>query len=156
VVVIGSEETRSPESGKEMVLVSHVRRIVRIPDHTEFLWIPVYYSRSENRYHRALPEFLLPFKHYWVTAITDGANDDQFLDQFSLPSDSSCSRWKKLAYELLRRLSEMKHSDLPNSLPSSLRSFTSSAHFDNVYIEICVHRFTRKELLWLETCSLRL
>lgn len=156
MVVIGSDEIRSPVSGEEMVLVGHVRRIVRIPDHTEFLWVPVYYSRSEKRYHRALPSFLLPFKHYWVTAVTDGANDDQFLDQFSFPSDSSCSRWKKMACELLRRLSELKHSDLPKSLPSSLRAFTSYVHFDQVCVEFCDHRFTIKELFWLGTCFLLL
>lgn len=150
MVVDGSEEIRSPKSGEVMKLVGHARRTVKIPDHTEYLWIPIYYSPSNNRYHRALPDFLLPFKHYWVTAIADEIND-QDPDRYSNPSDSTRSRWKKMAYDLLRRLSEIKLSVLHSSLPESLRKYLSSSEIDPVNVDPSNHRFTRQELIWLGT-----
>ena len=66
-----------------------VRRIVKESDNSFWLLIPVYYSGSEHRYHRVLPDYLVKFKHYTIQTITEAANDDQDLDQYDLPSDSS-------------------------------------------------------------------
>ena len=40
------------------------RRIIRDPDKTYYIWIPVYYSEEAHRYHRVLPDFVIPFKQY--------------------------------------------------------------------------------------------
>ena len=122
------------------------RRIVKEPDHSYWLWIPVYYSESENRYHRVLPNFLVKFKHYTIQTITEAANDDQDLDQYDLPSDSSRKRWKDLAYALLNWKSDLKLSDDSSSLPGALHTTPNSGFADHVKVGITIHRFSTAEL----------
>lgn len=115
-----SEVIISPLNGEELIRVGTAKRIVREPDYTYFLLIPVCYSPSENRYHRVLPDYLLPYKHYTLNTILRAVNDDQDLDLYDLPSDSSRSRWKKLNHSLFKRKSDLKLSDSPPSLSVSL------------------------------------
>ena len=129
-----------------MVWVGTVKRIVRKPDQYYWLWIPIFYSESEKRYHRVLPAFLAAFKHYTVKTITDAVNDDQELDQYDLPSDSSRIRWKDLVPGLLHRLSELKRSADPSSLPVRLQSILSSGLIDLVEVDSTTHRFSTAEL----------
>lgn len=137
-----------PDSNLPMKIVWYVRRVFRIPDKKCFISIPVYYSESENKYHRGLPDSLVPFKHYTVDTITDAVNDDQDLDQYSFPSDSSRSRWKKLAYELLRRISEKKQSDSSDSLPETLRNIINGS-LDSVKITTATYSFSTEVLVGL-------
>ncbi len=123
-----------------MKKVGIVRRILREPDKKYFIWIPVYYSESENRYHRGLPDLLLPYKHYTIKTIIDAVNDDADLDLYDLPSDSSRSRWKKLAYDLLHRRSDLKHSDHSASLLSSLLSVSLCGLIDHVNVDGSIHK----------------
>ena len=69
------------------------RRIVREPDRSYFIWIPVYRSKATGRYHRVLPDFLIPYKHYTTIVVKASEEDDVDLDYYSLPSDSSRARW---------------------------------------------------------------
>ena len=69
------------------------RRIVREPDRHLFIWIPVYRSEATGRYHRVLPDFLIPYKHYTTNVVKASEEDDINLDYYSLPSDSSRIRW---------------------------------------------------------------
>ena len=132
-----------------MKIVGYVKRIFRIPDEICFIRIPVYYSESEDKYHRGLPDFLVPFKHYKVETLTAAVNDDQDLDQYSFPSDSSRSRWKKLAYELLRRISEMKQSGSSDSLPETLRNIPINGSLDSVKISDATYSFSPEVLAGL-------
>lgn len=92
--------------------VGTVRRIVREPDRIHFIWIPVIRCEEDGRYHRVLPDFLLPFKHYTVNTISAAVNDNADLDLYDLPSDSSRIRWKRSLPNLL-----------PNAKSSLFRSF---------------------------------
>ena len=123
-----------------------VRRIVKESDNSFWLLIPVYYSGSEHRYHRVLPDYLVKFKHYTIQTITEAANDDQDLDQYDLPSDSSRKRWKDLAYALLNWKSDLKLSDDSSSLPPTLHIIPCSGINDNVKVGITIHRFSTAEL----------
>jgi len=69
------------------------RRIAREPDRTIFIWIPVYYSEADDRYHRALPDFLEIFKHYTRNVIKAAENNDPDMDLYDHPSDSTRIRW---------------------------------------------------------------
>lgn len=111
-----SEAICHPDTGEVLRRVGKARRIVREPDHTYCLLIPVCYSESEDKYHRVLPDFLVPYKHYSLSAICRAVNDDQDLDLYDFPSDSSRIRWKKLACSLLERKSEPMHSGSSASL----------------------------------------
>jgi hypothetical protein len=137
-----------------MKYVGTAKRIVRKPDLSYWLWIPIYFSESDNTYHRILPDFLVPFKQYIAQTITDAANDNVDLDLYSLPSDSSRIRWKKLLYKLLPRKSEMERSDHSDSLPLKLHNNNINGSADNVSIGFVFHRFSTEEvacLLFLST-----
>ena len=123
-----------------------VRRIVKESDNSFWLLIPVYYSGSEHRYHRVLPDYLVKFKHYTIQTITEAANDDQDLDQYDLPSDSSRKRWKDLAYALLNWKSDLKLSDDSSSLPGALHTTPNSGFADHVKVGFTFHRFSTAEL----------
>ena len=84
------------------------RRIIRDPDKTYYIWIPVYYSEEAHRYHRVLPDFVIPFKQYVSNVIRASVNNDPDLDLYNLPSDSSRIRWNSWI-----------HSLDPTSLPDS-------------------------------------
>ena len=88
-------EVFDPDTGEQMVYAGTARRIVKMPDLVYFLWILVYYSPSSGKYHRLLPDFLAPYKHYTVPTIDASASDDPDIDAYDKPSDSSRSRWKK-------------------------------------------------------------
>ena len=144
-----SEAICHPDTGEVLKRVGTVRRIVREPDHTYFLLIPVCYSESEDKYHRVLPDFLRPYKHYNLSTICRAVNDDQDLDLYDLPSGSSRTRWKKLAYALLERKSELKHTDSPASLSKLLHHNSICATSDSVITEMHNHWFSPEELAGL-------
>lgn len=80
-----------------MKFICYVKRYAKLQDRkTIILLIPVYYSEATNRYHRCLPDFLLPYKHYVTPIILLALNHPVSLDEFSFPSDSSRFRWIKL------------------------------------------------------------
>ena len=137
----------SPVTGEQMIKVGTVRRIVKEPDNSYYLLIPVYYSKSENRYHRVLPDMLLPFMHYTVETIVRSLNNDQDLDLHDLPSDSSRIRWKRQVCDLLYRLSELKHSDSFGSLPEPLLSSLIRGNSRLVCSEITFHVFIPEVLV---------
>jgi len=76
------------------------RRIAREPDRTVHIWIPVYYSEADDRYHRALPDFLEIFKHYTKNVIKASENNDPDLDLYDHPSDSTRVRWHLFLHTL--------------------------------------------------------
>lgn len=69
------------------------RRTVKEPDRKWYIWVPVYFSEAAHRFHRILPDFLLPYKHYTANTIKASEEDHQDLDLYDLPSDSSRERW---------------------------------------------------------------
>lgn len=71
-----------------------------MPGRTITIWIDVYLD-SKNKYHRALPDFLIPYKHYSVQTIESALDDDMDLDQYDNPSDSSRSRWESMLYAVM-------------------------------------------------------
>lgn len=119
-----SEELYSPETNEELIKVGTAKRLVKEPDYTYYLIIPVVYSKSENRYHRVLPDFLIPYKHYTTNTINRASDEDQDLDLYDFPSDSSRLRWIKL----LKKKSDPFHSSsLSNSLHNILFRSTSGS-----------------------------
>jgi hypothetical protein len=92
-LILSSEDVLCPDTGTPMRQCGTARRIVREPDHTFFIWIPVFYSPAADRYHRVLPDFLLPFKHYITNVLYASAHNPEDLDPYDLPSDSSRTRW---------------------------------------------------------------
>lgn len=133
-----------------MTYVHRVRRsFLSGRDHRKkktWIWIPVYYSESEHRYHRVLPDKLVKYKHYCILTITTAVNHDDDLDQYSFPSDSSIKRWRRLASDLLRRKAEVKHSDSPDSLPISLHGHFLSSCSGIVNPGTVIHKFSVVEL----------
>lgn len=111
-----------------------------------WIWIPVYYSPSEHRYHRVLPDCLAKFKHYILNTIAMAVNHDNDLDQYSFPSDSSIRRWRKLACDLLRRKAELKHSVSSVSLPDPLHDHFRSGCADIVDSVTVIYKFSAAEL----------
>ena len=71
------------------------RRIVKEPEKQWFIWVPVYYSEAAHRFHRVLPDFLLPYKHYTANTIKAAHENHQDLDLCDRPSDSSRIRWNQ-------------------------------------------------------------
>ena len=76
-----------------MKLAGTARRIVKAGTDTFYIWIPVYID-SDHKYHRALPNFLLPYKHYKLDTIKMAIRNDPDIDLFDLPCDSTIMRWK--------------------------------------------------------------
>ena len=69
------------------------KRIVREPDRTFFIWIPVCYCESTGKYHRILPDFLIKFVHYTVYVISASLDDDpELIDNIS-PCRKTRKRW---------------------------------------------------------------
>lgn len=148
-MIVDSDSILDPATGKPMKKSGTARRIVKKADNKFILHIPVYYCESEDRYHRILPNFLVKFKHYTVETIAQAINDDQDLDLADLPSDSSRKRWKDLAYELLRRKAELRHSATSDSLSHSPCNNNFHSRIDTVKINTVKHRFTTGELAGL-------
>ena len=92
-MITSSEDVICPDTGTLMKQSGTARRIIREPDKTSYIWIPVYYSEESGRYHRVLPEFVIPFKHYILNVIKASEENDPDLDLSDLPSDSSRIRW---------------------------------------------------------------
>ena len=113
-MTVGSDSELFTEYKK----VGTARRIVKETGAQYYLWVPVVYSESEDRYHRVLPDTLIPFKHYTAETIADAANNDKDLDDYEISSsDSSRLRWKKeIRTLLIRRKAETPSCE---SLPST-------------------------------------
>lgn len=118
-----------------------VRRVMKVPDHKRWIWLPVIRLCNEGSYHRVLPDCLIKFKHYSAKTIARSLNEDADLDLHDLPSDSTRERWKKLAYECLKRKSELKHSDSSGSLSLPLHN---NNHFRDCTDEVEVDAFNQK------------
>lgn len=134
--MIIDEDVLCPVTHQPMVRISTVKRIVKEPDHTYYIWIPVYYSEQTNRYHRVLPDFLLPYKHYTAVTVQTAMTDGVDLDYYSYPSDSTRYRWKRWwRHKILDMIYVLKYlcllikgtvpepADLPFSSIHSLRIF---------------------------------
>ncbi len=90
-----SEPLICPDTGTEMKICGTARRIVREPGHSFTLWILIAYSEAAKRYHRILPDFLVPNKHYTVNTIKASEEGNEDLDLFDCPSDSTRIRWHR-------------------------------------------------------------
>ena len=66
-----------------MKLAGTARRIVKSGTDIFYIWIPVYID-SYHKYHRALPNFLLPYKHYTIETIMKAIHNDPDIDLFDL------------------------------------------------------------------------
>lgn len=76
-------------------------RIVKTPEDTFTIWIEVYRD-SKGKYHRALPDFLLPYKHYSIQTIESMLDDDDNLYGHSnIPSGSTEYRWNRWMHDFL-------------------------------------------------------
>jgi len=123
------------EDGSVLKLYSYVWRIVKEPDRIWKIRIPVYRNVKMNCYHRGLPSFLLPYKHYTVQTIQTAIDHETVLDCFSLPCDSSRLAWRdwyeSIKLHLDKRLNQLEsyvHSFLlclGLKLPSSQDSMSS-------------------------------
>ena len=92
--MIGSGPVLSPKTGRPMKKAGTALRIVREQDgETYYIRIRIYFDEDNHEYHRALPAFLLPFKHYIREIIQASREEDPDLDLYDYPSDSSRLRW---------------------------------------------------------------
>ena len=116
-----SEPVLDPETGLPMRFCGTARRCVKTPKGSYWIWIPVAVS-SNGRHHRVLPDFLVPYKHYSVQTIESALDNDLDLDRYSLPSDSSVSRWNKWLDKLIVQLRSSLGLEIPpDSLLQQLR-----------------------------------
>lgn len=81
-----------PYTGEPMKKCGTCRRIVRTPYGVFYVWIEVYVD-SQGHYHRALPDFLIPYKHFSVQTIEAALDHDQDLDLYDNPCDTTMKRW---------------------------------------------------------------
>lgn len=92
-----------PQWNDSLKKVGTAKRIVREVGKKFILWIPVVFSEKDKKYHRVLPQFLAPFMHYTLITVLNAANDNDDLDQYDGPSDSTISRWKRKIREPYRK-----------------------------------------------------
>ena len=119
--MICRETVSDPETDLPMTLRGTARRRVKTPKGSYWLWIPIAVS-ANGRYHRVLPAFLVPYKHYSVQSIESALDWDQVLDSYPLPSDSSVYRWNRWLDKLIAQLRiSLKLNDPPDSLLQELR-----------------------------------
>lgn len=104
--VISRDEPVCPICGSPLRLRDHKKRIWR-KDGGDTQWVAIGRYRCTNnechRLHNALPDFLLPFKHYdreLVEDVIEGIvyEDDPWRDT-AYPCESTMQRWRKWAAE---------------------------------------------------------
>ena len=114
-----------------MKLAGTARRIVKSEKDTFYIWIPVYID-SNHKYHRALPNFLLPYKHYILETIKMAIRNDPDIDLFDLPCDSTIMRWKTKLSSLFNLETSLLSWYLPhNHHLSSFVQMTLPFHFSD-------------------------
>ena len=114
-----------------MKLAGTARRIVKSGTDIFYIWIPVYID-SYHKYHRALPNFLLPYKHYTIETIMKAIHNDPDIDLFDLPCDSTIIRWKTKLSSLFDLETSLLYWHLPHSHHfSSLIQMTLPFHFSD-------------------------
>ena len=137
-MITGIDKEIICDDGTVLTLFTHVWRIVKEPDKTYHIRIPVYKDKENNKYHRGLPSFLIPHKHYTAQTIQSVIDDEDDI-RSSLISDCLRRIWiswyeshkdhfdKKLIQyrsaveEYLLDLG-MKLPDHNNSMPDKLRT----------------------------------
>ena len=132
-----------------MEIVGTVRRIVRKPDDTYYIWIPVCCSKEGDHksYHRVIPDFLVPYKHYDAETISKGIADNAELDIASLPSDSSIYRWKKWICALYKKLTDKLNSCTFDPLLQILRKINFRNSDNCVELVTVFYSLSFKELV---------
>lgn len=114
-----------------MELAGTARRIVKSGTDIFCIWIPVYID-SYHKYHRALPNFLLPYKHYTIETIMKAIHNDPDIDLFDLPCDSTIIRWKTKLSSLFDLETSLLYWHLPHRHHfSSLIQMTLPFHFSD-------------------------
>lgn len=117
-----------------MEQVGTVERIMKTPDTQCNIWIPVFCSKEEDgkkKYHRGLPEILVPYKHYDADTICKGIADHVNLDDKQLPCTSTLFRWRKWAIELYEKLIKSILSICPSSLLNVLKKIIDEYNSDS-------------------------
>ena len=109
-----------------MKKVGPARRIVKGLEEVQYLWIPIYYSEEDHRYHRVLPDTLVPYKHYDLDTIALAAKDRSEFKSAFFTSRASIARWNKWVRELLNGNAEPKLSASSSSLPNKLHHSDAS------------------------------
>lgn len=136
-LITSSEPVIDPFNHEELNHFSIAERIVRTPTESYFIQIYVY-RFSDGSYHRALPSFLVPYKHYTSQSIESVLDMDLEIDNEDLPSDSSHYRWKLWFFSLLSAIdviltsTDVKPADDASSLLQMLRM----KHKRNISAEI--------------------
>lgn len=114
-----------------MELACTARRIVKSGIDIFYIWIPVYID-SYHKYNRALPNFLLPYKHYTIETIMKAIQNDPDIDLFDLPCDSTIIRWKTKLSSLFDLETSLLYWHLAHShYFSSLIQMTLPFHFSD-------------------------
>lgn len=114
-----------------MELAGAARKFVKSGTDSFYIWIPVYID-SYHKYHRALPNFLLPYKHYTIETIMKAIHNDPDIDLFDLPCDSTIVRWKTKLSSLFDLETSLLYWHLPHSHHfSSLIQMTLPFHFSD-------------------------
>lgn len=91
---MSSVSVLDPYTGEPMKKCGTCRRIVRTPFGTFYVWIEVYVD-SQGHYHRALPDFLLPYKHFSVQTVEAALDNDKDLDMYNYsPCGTTVQYWK--------------------------------------------------------------
>lgn len=117
-----------------MNLAGTARRIVKSGTDTFYIWIPVYID-SDHKYHRTLPNFLLPYKHYKLDTIKMVIRNNPDIDLFDLPCDSTIIRWKsKLSSLFNLGTSLLSWNPLHSYHLSSLVQITLPFHFSDGWL----------------------
>lgn len=97
-----------------------VRRIVREPgNHIFYVWIPVYYCEETESYHRGIPNFLLPYKHYTVFTIKESIDNNVDIDLFNKPCDLTRYLWAK----------NIEYPSLLVNIPDHAKKYFKISHF---------------------------
>lgn len=107
---------------------------MRTPVDRFFIQIFVY-QYSDGSYHRAIPSFLAPYKHYSIQTIETALDLECDLDQYDLPSDSSRYRWNVWLETLLLLLDNILASvvEKPADDATSLLQWLREKHHRNTH-----------------------
>ena len=97
--MIAKNETACPGCGGELKYYDSPKRLVRTKGgSSEWIKLRRFHCPGCDSYHRELPDFLFPFKHYEtkiIRGVLEGRITSDDLGYENFPCEMTMSRWKQ-------------------------------------------------------------
>lgn len=113
--MVSLDDTVCPDCGGYLAGYDHVKRIIRSKyGDRKFINIPRYRCKHCYRLHRAIPSYILPYKHYEIEVINgvvEGLITSDTLGFEDYPCEITMKRWcadKPTEYVLTKRASYLR------------------------------------------------